>query len=184
MCHSLGASHGKRGALARVFGAALGIAALSLGLTFGTSRQDHSELRVRPGSAVKLIVAPAVFKSLAAQQEISVIPARASERANISAVTATRVCQRLLRFRDGGVIARELVELTGPPTLGKRTLVWALQLSHPNSKSAPGAVRPAPSPGHTTHRAIKTKYNYEVAFVNARSGKFIFATYGHASGRT
>ena len=71
------------------------------------------------------------------------------------------------------IVSEELVELTGPMTQARTVLAWAIQekISQQVS-SAVGNVTGGPP-----ITAVGT-YNYRVDFVNASTGKLIFATEG------
>ena len=73
------------------------------------------------------------------------------------------------------IVSEELVELTGPMTQAKPVLAWAIQEKISQQVySAAGNIA-----GGTPLTAIGT-YNYRVDFVNASTGKLIFATEGSA----
>ena len=75
------------------------------------------------------------------------------------------------------VVAAQLLEIRTPITKGKSTLVWAIQEALPGGSELVSSA--SLSVGGKIEVARAT-YNFRVDFVNARSGRLIFATEGHA----
>jgi len=123
---------------------------------------------------VNFNVAPSVLASISGEQSFSYapVPAGTVPRVTWSEAIASGASV------PANVVAAQLLEITAPVTNGKPMLVWAIQESVPdgskNSASAKLSLAPCKS------LVSQARYNFRVDFVNANTGKLVFATEGHA----
>ena len=116
-------------------------------------------------------LSPGVVRALADQNvTLRTPPASANPPVSAAAAVNSNTVQS-----SSDIVSEELVELTGPMTQAKPVLAWAIQEKISQQVySAAGNIAGGPP-----LTAVGT-YNYRVDFVNASTGKLIFATEGSA----
>ncbi|MDA8040336.1 MAG: hypothetical protein M0Z69_14545 [Actinomycetota bacterium] len=123
--------------------------------------------------AVSSTVPAAIFADLAGQG-IHVTVAGSTQSATVDASSAASIA--LEQDPSGSaVVAQQLVWFAGPVTGGTSALAWAMRVD-------PAGGFPSTAFANLDGGVAHANYDFEVAFVDATTGRFVMSSDGYAAG--